>query len=240
MSRGKYCLIFYEMGFWQMDQMPLSAVIFDSIPESILLFSFGMAVVGEYINFKRIFIAAIISAFTSMLIRAYVPIFGLHTIFGIAVLFVLAWKLLNLKPWKAIIASLISLMALLMLDSTILPILLKAENLTVEEVLKDNYRRIIYPVPSFIIFGLMTWFLYSRKKFLIRGSRVDSNQQYNKSRFLLSLAILSQGLFLFVIDEHLNYLGKISFLIKLLCIIYFIASIIFLKRLYGGDELKQV
>ncbi|KJS17464.1 MAG: hypothetical protein VR69_05030 [Peptococcaceae bacterium BRH_c4b] len=228
------------MGFWQMDQMPLSAVIFDSIPESILLFSFGMAVVGEYINFKKILIASIISAFTSMLIRAYVPIFGLHSIIGIFVLFVLFWKLLNLKPWKAIISSLISLMVLLLLDTIILSIILKAENITVEEVLKDTYRRIIYPVPIFIIFGLTTWFLYTRKKFLIRGSRIGKDEPYNKARFLVSLAILFQGVFLFVINEHLNYLGKYTLLIKLVCTIYFIASILFLKRLYGGDRPKKV
>ena len=223
-----------------MDQMPLSAVIFDSIPESILLFSFGMTVVGEYINFKRIFIAAIISAFTFMLIRAYVPIFGLHTIIGIALLFLLFWKLLNLKPWKAIVSSLISLMALLLLDSIILSIILKAENITIDEVLKDNYRRIIYPVPSFIIFGLATWFLYSRKIFLIRGSRVGKDDQYNKARFLVSLAILFQGVFLFVINQHLDYLGQYSLLVKIVCIIYFIACVLFLIRLYRGDKLKKL
>lgn len=221
-----------------MDQMPLSAVIFYSIPESMILFAFGMAIVGEYINFKKIFIAAGISAFTSMLVRAYVPIFGLHSITGIFVLFVLFWKLLKLKPWKAILSSLISLMTLLLLDTTILPIILKVQNTTIEEVLKDNYRRIIYPAPALIIYGLVTWFLYSRKIFLIRGSSVGD--QYNKARFLVTLLILFQGLFLFVINEHLNYLGQYSFLIKLLSIIFFTSSILFLKWLYGSDELKKI
>ncbi len=223
-----------------MDQMPLSAVIFDSIPESILIFSFGMTVVGEYINFKRILIASIIDAFALMLIRAYVPIFGLHTIIGIAVLFLLFWQLLKLKPWKAIIASLFSLMVLLMLDTIILPVLLITENITVKEVLKDNYRRIIYPVPTFIIISLTTWFLYTRKKYLIRGSRVGNDDQYNKVRFLVSLAILFQGVFLFVISQHLDYLGKYSLLVKLVCIIYFIACVFFLERQYHGDELEKV
>lgn len=220
--------------------MPLVAVIFDSIPESILLFSFGMAIAGEYIIFKKIFIAATISAFASMLIRAFVPIFGLHTIIGIAILFVSFWKLLNLKPWKAIISSLISLMVLLLLETTIWPILLITQNITIEEILKDNYRRIIYPIPSLIIYGLMTWFLYRKKIFLIEGSRVGKDVQYNKAPFLVSLAILFQGTLLFIINQHLDYLGKYTLLIKLLCIIYFIAAILFLKRLYGGYEQKKV
>ncbi|OPY56083.1 MAG: hypothetical protein A4E55_02225 [Pelotomaculum sp. PtaU1.Bin035] len=222
-----------------MDQMPLSAVIFYSIPESMILFSFGMAIVGEYINFKKVLISAIISAFTSMLIRANVSIFGLHSIIGILVLFVLFWKLLNLKPWKAIISSLISLMTLLLLDTTILPIILKAKNTTIEEVLKDNYRRIIYPAPYLIIYGLMTWFLYSKKIFLIRGSRVGNDDHYNKVHLLVTLLILFQGALLFVINEHLNYLGQYSFFFKMLSLIFFISFILFLNLLYGGDGLKK-
>jgi len=222
-----------------MDRMPLSAVILYSIPESIILFSFGVAIVGEHINFKRVLTAAVISAFTSMLVRAYVPLFGLHTIIGILVLFLLFWKLLNLKPWKAIISSLISLMVLTLLESTILPVILKAQNLTMEELWKDNFKRIIGFYPGLVIYGSMTWFLYSRKIFLIRGSRVGNDDEYNKPRLLVTLIILFQGMFLAVINLHLDYFEKYSLLIKLLYIIFFISSILFLKHLYGGDKLKK-
>lgn len=222
-----------------MDRMPLLAVIFYSIPESVILFSFGVAIVGEYINFKKVLIAAIISAFTSMLVRIYVPIFSLHSIIGILVLFVLFCKLLNLKPWKAIISSLISLMVLILLDTTILPIILKTQNLTVEELWKDNFKRIIDFYPVLVIYGSMTWFLYSKKIFLIRGSRVGSDDKYNKARLLVTITILFQGVFLFIINQHLIYLGKYSLLIILLYIVFFISSILFLKRLYGSDELKK-
>lgn len=131
-------------------------------------------------------------------------------------------------------------MVLLFLDNIILQIILEAQNMTVEEVLKDNYRRIIYPVPTFIILGLMTWFFYSRRIFLIRGSRVGNDDEYNKVRFLVTLLILFQGVFLFTIDEHLGYLGHYSFFIKLLSLIFFTSSILFLKWSYGGDKLKKI
>lgn len=222
-----------------MDRMPLLAVILYSIPESVILFSFGVAIVGEYINFRRVLIAAVISAFTSMLVRAYVPYFGLHSIIGIFVLFVLFWKPLNLKLWKAIISSLISLMVLFLLETTILPIILKVQNLTVEEMLKDNYKRIIYCYLHLIIYGLITWFLYSKKIFLIRGNRVGNDDEYNNPRLLVTLLILFQGVILFVISGRLDYLGKYSLLIKLLCIIFFISSILFLNFLYGDDKLRK-
>lgn len=222
-----------------MDRMPLLAVILYSIPESVILFSFGVAIVGEYIKFKKIFIASVILAFSSMLVRSYVTFYGLHSVIGIFVLFVLFWKLLKLKPWKAIISSIISLMALAALESIILPIILKSQNLTLEELWKDNYRRIVYGYSSLIVYGLMTWFLYSKKIFLIRESRVDNDDKYNKARLLVTLIILFQGIFLIVINERLLYFNKYSLVIILLYIIFFVSSILFLKRLYGGDELKK-
>jgi len=166
-----------------MDQMPLSAVIFYSIPEEIILFSFGVTIVGEYINFKKIFIAAVLLAFTSMLLRACVP-FGLHSIIGILVLFVSFWKLLN---------------------------------------------------------GLITCFLYNKKKYLIKGNRVsnDNEHAHNSTNLLVTLIILFQGIFLAIINQHLDYLAKYSLFIKLLYIIFFISSVLFLKRLYGGDGIKK-
>lgn len=222
-----------------MDRMPLLAVILYSIPESVILFSFGVAIIGEYINFRRVLVASVISAFTSMLVRAYVPYFGLHSIIGIFVLFVLFWKLLNQIPWKAIISSLMSLMVLMLLDTTISPIILKVQNLTLEESWKDTFKRIIDFYPGLLIFGLMTWFLYSKKIFLIRGSRVGNDHEYNNPRLLVTLIILFQGVFLFVISGRLDYLGKNSILIKLLCIIFFVSSILFLNFLYGGGKLRK-
>jgi len=38
-----------------LDQMPLVAVIIYSIPESVILFAFGMAIVGEYLFLKHLY-----------------------------------------------------------------------------------------------------------------------------------------------------------------------------------------
>lgn len=222
-----------------MDQMPLSAVIFYSIPEEIILFSFGTAIVGEYINFKRVLIAAIISAFTSMLVRAFVPYFGLHSIIGILVQFLLFWILLKIKPWKAIISSQISLIMLILLETITLPIILKSQNFTLEELWKNDLKRIILYYPNLFIYGIITWFLYNKKMFLIKGSRVSNDDEHNDARSLLTFIILFQGVFLALINQHFDYLGNYLFLTKILYIVFFICSILFLKRLYGGDEQKK-
>ncbi len=157
-----------------MDKMPLIAVIFQSIPESIILFSFGLAIVGERINFKKVFIAAVISAFTSMFVRNYVPYFGLHSVIGVLVLFILFWKLFDLKAWKALISSLLSLIILILLETFILQAVLNLKHITLTEMLQDNLKRVIYFYPHLTIFGLVTWLIYYKKWFLIKGSRVSN------------------------------------------------------------------
>lgn len=157
-----------------MDKMPLVAVLFQSIPESIILFSFGIAVVGECINIKKVFIAAVISAFTSMFVREYIPYFGLHSLIGILVLFILFWKLLVLKAWKALISSLLSLTVLILLETFILQAVLNLKHITLTEMLQDNFKRVIYTYPYLTIFGLGTWLIYYKKWFLIKGSRVSN------------------------------------------------------------------
>jgi len=157
-----------------MDKMPLAAVIFQSIPEEIIMYSFGMAIVGERINIKNIFIAAVITAFAMMFVREFVPYFGIHSIIAILVLFIIFWKVLGLKIWKALISSLLSLTILIILETFILQAILNLTHITLVEVLQDNVKRIIYGYPHLTIFGLITWFIYYKKWYLIKGSRVSN------------------------------------------------------------------
>lgn len=156
-----------------MDKMPVSAIIFQSIPESIILLSFGIAIVGEKINFKKTFIASLISSFSSMIVRYFALHFGIHSIIGVLVLFILFWKYLGLKAWKALFSSLFSLSVLMLLEITITQSILNYNNITLTEVLHDKFKRIIYTYPHLAIFGIITWIVYRKKVFLLRGSRIN-------------------------------------------------------------------
>ena len=227
-----------------MDKMPLVAVIFNSIPESIILFCFGIAIVGERINFKKVFIAAIISAFISILVRELVPYFGLHSIIGLLISFILYWKYMGLKAWKAIISSLLSITFLILLDNFILVAILNLKHITLEEWLQDNFKRIIYTYPSLAILGVITWIIYYKKWFLIKGSRV-SNFEYLKRKMavplIATITVLFQGIILEVINEYFDYTNNNSLIIKILSLLYFTLSIIFLKFFWSlkdeNDEL---
>lgn len=220
-----------------MDQMPLVAVIFYSIPESMILFAFGMTIVGEYIKYKRVLIAGTISAFAAMLIRSNFPVSFCY-ITAIMVSFLLFWKLFFLKPWKAIIASLTSLILLAMIETITVPIILEAQNLTVRQLWEHNFKRIIVFYPDLLIFGLVTYFLYKKKISLIRGSRVACEDNYNTTLLIITYTILTQGMFLLLLSEYLIFSNKTSIIIKSVCIIFFISSILTLNLLYNRHPRK--
>ncbi len=228
-----------------MDKIPLAVILFQSIPESIILFAFGIAIVGERIYFKKIFLAAVISAFVSMLVRWIVPYFGFHSIIGIFVVFILFWKLLDLKAWKAIISSLLSLTFLILLDGFILQAILKLKNVTVTELFKeDALRRVIYSYLHLFVFGLITWIIYYKKWFLIKGSRV-SNFEYLKRKMtvplIVSTVILFQGIILVILNEYFGYMNDYSFITKIFSLAYFTLSFIFLKFIWSfKDEIDKL
>lgn len=106
-----------------MDKMPFLAVLLQSFPESILLFSLGCAVWGIKLNFKKIIPAAAISALVSWGIRALPFPFGVHTVIGFFVLMSLYAIFFKLQFIKAIVATLFSLGSLVTAEVLMQPII---------------------------------------------------------------------------------------------------------------------
>ena len=227
-----------------MDNMPLVAVIFNSIPESIILFCFGLAIVGERINLKKVFIAAVIDAFVMMFARMFIPYFGLQSIVGIFILFVLFWKLLDIKAWKAIISSLVSLTLLILLDSIIISTILYLNHTTFQESLQDNFKRIIYAYPTLVILSLITSIMYYKRWFLIKGSRVSNFEYLNRKMtvpLVVTAIVLFQGIILLSINEYFIYTNNHSFIIKIFTLVYFTICIIFVKFFWlQKDEIDEL
>jgi hypothetical protein len=161
-----------------MDKMPI-AVILQGIPETILLFMFGVAIVGEYINFKKILVISIIYPFIIMFIRSQIPnsLFGLHIVFALIVITIVFWKILNFKFTKSFISAFISLSFLILLETLINPILYNLFNTSLAQLLQnENFKRLFYSIPVTIIYGITTYIIYKFKYSLIKGKRSKCNE----------------------------------------------------------------
>jgi hypothetical protein len=160
-----------------MDKMPI-AVILQGIPETILLFMFGVAIIGEYINFKKILIISIIYPFVIMFIRSLIPnsLFGLHIVFALIIINLIFWKVLNFNFKKSFISAITSLSFLILLEILVNPILYNIFNTSLARLLQnENLQRLFFSLPVTILYALITFILYKFKWSLIRGKRTIEN-----------------------------------------------------------------
>ncbi len=146
-----------------MDKMPFLAVLLQSFPESILLFSLGCAVWGMKLNFKKIIPAAAISALVSWGIRALPFPFGVHSLIGLILLTILYLFIFKMPAIEAVVATFFSLGSLCTIEVIAQPLINIVFNIDkFSEYWNSTYLRIVAFIPVLV---LMTLLLLIMKKF---------------------------------------------------------------------------
>jgi hypothetical protein len=158
-----------------MDKMPILAVIFQGIPESIVLFSFGIAIIGEYINFKKVLLISIVYTFLMMFVRSVVPIFGIHTVIALFIIALIYWKVIGIEIKKSILITILSVSTLILIETLMIPVIFNLFNTNYSQVLNNEIQRILYPLPVIMSFGLITFIIYKFNWSLIKGNRTKLN-----------------------------------------------------------------
>jgi hypothetical protein len=159
-----------------MDIMPIAAVIFQSIPEEIVLFAFGLAIIGEEIKFKKIFVAAVMLAFTAYFVRVLPFPFGVHTIICALAMIVIFKLAFNIQFLPGIIATLSSFGALLSAENSVgLPILSAIGVHSFQDVWSNTILRIIIAWPHLLLLGAITYFLYVKKISILKSNTREAS-----------------------------------------------------------------
>ena len=143
--------------------MPLITLIFYSIPESYLIFTFGLIVIGQSFRFYNIIIPTIASALTSYLVRMAPLPFGVHSIIGVFVVFTLFKISFKLTISKAILATIISLATLLAIETSVTYFMELNLHLTLQEIWKHPILRTLLPWPQLIIYSVLSILLYKKR-----------------------------------------------------------------------------
>lgn len=143
--------------------MPLFSIFFYSLPESYLIFVFGLTVIGEKILLKRVLLSTAISVVASYIIRLLPLPFGVHTFLGLITVYILFRYLLHLTAKKSFIATLSSLCTLLALENSIFYLLELRLNLTTRQIWEDQWLRTVLGWPHLIMWSAITLFLYRKK-----------------------------------------------------------------------------
>ena len=146
-----------------MDKMPLTALVFQSIPESIILFALGLTLLGVPLRWKQISAAGIILAVISYFIRGALLPYGVHTLVHLLAMSILIIFFFRTSFPLAATAALLSLVILGFLEVLLWPFIFFITGLSVKQIWAQRALRILIPLPELIILGMMTWWLVKRK-----------------------------------------------------------------------------
>lgn len=154
-----------------MDKMPLAAVIFQSIPEEIVLFAFGLTVIGEQIKINKLFIASIILAFITYFVRMLPLPFGVHTIISVFAIILIFKFFFSIRLLPGIIATFSSVGALLTAENLVaLPLLSALGIHSLPDIWSKTILRIIVAWPHLILLGAVTYLLHIKKITILKTS----------------------------------------------------------------------
>lgn len=153
-----------------MDQMPWQALVFQSLPEGIIIIALGLGLLGYFPPFKYVVAIGVInSLFSFFLIRRLPLPFGVHTLIHLCLL-VLLIKIIvkKINWWHGVTVVLLSTALLGLAESILIPILLKLSGLTIDQVLRDVWLRVVFPLPHEAVLGILAYFIW-RKRISLPG-----------------------------------------------------------------------
>ncbi|WP_258359453.1 hypothetical protein [Moorella sulfitireducens (nom. illeg.)] len=155
-----------------MDIMPWTALIFQSIPEEIIIITLGLALVGEYPRMRGIVVVAIIGALFSFFFRRLPVSFGIHTLTVIVVFTLLMRLTLRVNLIKGLVASILGILLLGIIESISIPLVSSLTGISIDVALRDPWLRVLFPLPDEIILGVMAYYCRRRHFSLIAGSKL--------------------------------------------------------------------
>jgi len=147
--------------------MPWTALIFQSIPEAIILVTLGLALVGEYPRMKSIVVVGVLGALFSFFFRRLPLDFGIHTLSQLLILILLVNLILKLGFIKSSIAAFLGMLAVGVLEGFSIPFISFLTGVAFKDALRDPLLRIIFPLPDEIILGLAAYLCRKRHFSLI-------------------------------------------------------------------------
>ena len=144
-------------------KIPFLALIIQGIPEQIAVVTIAFVIANLPLQWRKIAAIGVTLALTSYLIR-FLPItFGIHTILLLGLLFLLVYKFGRSSLNAAIIASLVSFLSLIVVETISLSILMPLFNLTPEMIFSDTKIRILISYPQVLILFLIAFIIIKVK-----------------------------------------------------------------------------
>lgn len=187
-----------------MDLMPLSALILQSIPETIIVLIAGLALSGLEIkkNTKKLIAIGILNGLSSYFIRSLPIPFGVHTLLHLPLLMVLLKYFLNISFKQGILVIMLGSLVQIIIEIIYVPVAALLLNMPISEIIKDPILRILVPWPYLLIMLGMS-FYFKRKNITIFPLINILGTKFFNVRYSLIALVLIQAILLGLINTNL-------------------------------------
>jgi len=146
-----------------MDRMPLITLLLYSIPEELLIFTFGLIILGQKVHFPRVLGTSVVAAVGTYFIRLLPLPFGFNAIISVALFIVLFMVLFKMNFKQAFLATLLCTSTLLALENSVTFLLEIQLGLSIEKIWQEPLLRTLIGWPNLLILALVTWFIYKKR-----------------------------------------------------------------------------
>ena len=145
-----------------MDFMPISALIFQSIPESFAVILLGLALTRTKFSWLKLILISILSALGAFFIRAMPIKYGINIIIEIPYLILLMKIFFQLNIKRAMLIAAVSLISLGFAEGLTLPIISLVSGISAQEAISNTFLRIIIPLPQNLILLIVGFYCYKK------------------------------------------------------------------------------
>jgi hypothetical protein len=134
-----------------MDRMPFYLVVFQSLPETAILISLGLTLIGFKPKLKSVVIIAFLESLVSFLIRSLPLPPGVNVFLQLPVLIVLTACFCSLNLLDAALASLLGLVVLALTETAFNLLISAVSGISIRQALEDPLLRLLFPLPEFAL-----------------------------------------------------------------------------------------
>lgn len=131
-----------------MDRMTLLVLLFHAIPEGMLSGSVGLSIVAVRPTLGKIFAFGTLFAVTLFFLRRTALPPGVHSVVSLFFNILYLWFIFRISPLKAVFAAILGFAFIVLGETLCIPIILAVTDLTIDQIMQDQWLRIIATLPQ--------------------------------------------------------------------------------------------
>ncbi|MCT8978564.1 hypothetical protein N4T77_18400 [Clostridium sp. CX1] len=147
------------------------------IPESLILILAAYAFSGKSINKINFFVSTILISIATYLVRMLPIHFGVHTIILLIIYVLITVNINKINIIKATSAGLTSATILFICEWINVFIITDLLKFNIENMLKNDLLKVVYGIPSIVLFALIIFAIWRRSLYLGKAGRDVSNRE---------------------------------------------------------------